>query len=713
MESIFLNLNQYFLSGNIDFFLYKYYNYDIRSGGSVIVKIKENVIDKSKKYKSNINGIIKEVIAFFKEKGKMKKIKKLLKMLWQFVKRKDVLAIILLALPFVFMDLFTRIHGNSVSFYSLFRLTPRLFSLAYIVLFIGVSLNIKSRYSKFVYSILFLFFFVLFIVQNIYYSTMSNFFGFSLMSLAGEGSDYFLDALKNCSIVVYLAILLLLVLYIVAIKKFPKDVNYNKSKLIHVFIIFVILHIVSKSLLGFGNFELTWDTWRNPRNVYNNFNDSNKCLSLTGLYEYTVRDFFMTYIKSTPTKTDTESKFLNEVFDETQDSFHKNKYTGKFKDKNVIFLQLEGIDSWLLTKDIMPNTYSLLNNSINFTNHYSFYNGGGSTFNSEFMVNVGYTTPYTFPMNAYTLNKNDFPYSMANLMKQKDYDIKVFHMNSKEYYSRGINYYNWGYDNYFGLEDLGTYTDKSYQLDRELILNEKFHNELFNSTGKSVNYIITYTNHLPFKSNKGMCNQLIKLDHEKEFEEMSRGEISDFIESLEMTEEDCIKRQAKETDYMVGLLMQELKANGLYNDTVIVAYADHYLYTVSDMEILKKNGKTIDNNLINKTPFFIWRAGMKKEEIKKLNSQLDILPTFLNLMGITYNDKWYTGYDILDSKFKGMVVFPDLAWYDGTYYVENGEVTNKKKISKSLLEEKNSYAEYLIKKNDLVLKYNYFKEIMN
>ena len=54
----------------------------------------------------------------------------------------------------------------------------------------------------------------------------------------------------------------------------------------------------------------------------------------------------------------------------------------------------------------MPNTYSLLDHSINFTNHYSFYNGGGSTFNSEFMVNVGYTTPYTFPMNAYTLNKN-------------------------------------------------------------------------------------------------------------------------------------------------------------------------------------------------------------------------------------------------------------------------------------------------------------------
>jgi phosphoglycerol transferase MdoB-like AlkP superfamily enzyme len=679
----------------------------------VIVKIKNNVIDKSKKYKSNISGIIKEIVTFFKEKGKKEKIKKLLKNLWQFIIRKDILILILMALPFVFMDLFTRIYGNSVSYYSLFRITPRLFSIAYIVLFIGISLNIKKKYSKLVYSLFFFFFYIFFIAQNIYYSTMNNFFGFSLMSLAGEGSDYFLDALKNCSIVVYLAIILVFLSYLYIMKNFPNGVRYNKGKLIHIGVIFLVLHIISKAFLGFGNFELTWDTWRNPRNVYNNFNDSNKCLSLTGLYEYTVRDFYMTYIKPEETKTDTESKFLNEVFDSSNDHYNKNKYTGKFKNKNVIFLQLEGIDDWLLTKDIMPNTYNLMNNSINFTNHYSFYNGGGSTFNSEFMVNVGYTTPYTFPMNAYTLNKNDFPYSMANLMKQKDYDVEVFHMNTREYYSRGINYYNWGYDNYLGLQDLGTYTDKSYQLDRELILNEKFHSEIFKNSSKTVSYIITYSNHLPFNSSKGVCNQLLKLDYKDKFEDTTSIKLNEYIESLEMTEEDCIKRQAKETDYMVGLLMQELKGSGLYNDTIIVVFADHYLYTVSDTEILKNNGKTIDNNLINKTPFFIWSAGMKREDIKKLNSQLDILPTFLNLMGVNYNEKWYTGHDILDNSYKSMIIFPDLSWYDGEYYVMDNEVKNKKQIAESKLEEMNGYAEYVVKKNDLVLKYNYFKEIMN
>ena len=679
----------------------------------MIVKIKNNMLTKSKKYKSNFSKIMNSVICFFKEPGKFNKIKKILLLLFNLIKRYEIFKIILLSIPFIVMDLFTRIFANSITFYALSEITPRLFSFAYIILFIGISLSIKKKYSKIIYSIFFFVFFSIFIVQNIYYSTMGNFFGFSLLALAGEGSDYFLDALKNCSILVYIFIICVFILYFLSIKFYPKKYNYSRRRIIIILVIFIFLHITSKSFLGTGNFELTWDTWRNPRNVYDNFNDSNKCLTLAGLYEYTVRDFYITYIKPSSTKSDTESKFLIDVFDNSNDSYHKNKYTSKFKNKNVIFIQLEGIDNWLLTKDVMPNTYKLLDNSINFTNHYSFYNGGGSTFNSEFMVNVGYTTPYTFPMNAYTLNKNDFPYSMANLLKQKDYSVQAYHMNTKEYYSRGINYFNWGYDNYFGLQDLGTYTDKSYQLDRELILNETFHNEIFNRSGKFVSYIITYSNHLPFDSKKGVCNQLIKLDNKDHFKNMTNTEINEYIDLLELDEEDCIKRQARETDNMIGILMEELKKSGLYNNTILVIYADHYLYTVSDTEILKRNGKDIETNLINKTPFFIWGANLKKEEVKKVNSQLDILPTILNLLGINYNEKWYSGHDILDNKYVSMIVFPDMSWYDGTYYVVGGKVVNNKKINSNLLEEKISYAEYLVKKNDLVLKYNYFKEIAN
>ena len=42
-------------------------------------------------------------------------------------------------------------------------------------------------------------------------------------------------------------------------------------------------------------------------------------------------------------------------------------------------------------------------------------------------------------------------------------------------------------------------------------------------------------------------------------------------------------------------------------------------------------------------------------------------------------------------------------------YVENGEITNNKNATYEYLEEKNYYISHLTKKNDLALKYNYFK----
>lgn len=683
----------------------------------MVVKIKKvkNKINKSvnksiKNSKKRIKNIMNETVLFFKEKGKMTKIKKMLLNLYKFLINKNVLQILLCSIPFIIMDVSTRLFTSEIDFYPLFSFTPRIFSLAYIILILGISFNINKKNGLYTYIGSFIIFFTLFLIQNVYYDTTNNFFSFSILGLASEGSSYFFDSLINCNPLVYIVSIITIIIFIFAIKLTSWETKLNNKNLGIIFIIFISLHLIGKSSLGQENFELTWNTWRMPRNVYNNFNDSNKCMALAGLYEYTVRDFYITYIKPETKKSETESNFLEEVFSSENDSKSKNKYTGLLEGKNVIFLQLEGIDNWLLTEEIMPNTYSLLKNSINFANHYSFYNGGGSTFNSEFAVNVGYMTPFTYPVNAYTLNKNDFPYSMANLMKSRDYSLKVFHMNSKEYYSRGINYSNFGYDQYFGLKDLKDYSDYSHYLDRELILNETFYNEMFKGEGKFVNYIITYSTHMPFGTNRGVCKLLIEKDYANTIEGMSKSEKEAFISSLNMSEEDCIKRQAKETDYMVKLLIQALKDNNLYDNTVIVAYADHYLYTVTDENILAQY-KDTETNLINKTPFFIWSSDIKPETVTKVTNQLCILPTFLNLMGIDYNEKWYVSSDALDKSYQSLAIFSDLSWYDGNIYVVDGIVKNNKKINEITLEQKNNLVEYLIKKNDLVLKYNYFKEV--
>ena len=83
----------------------------------------------------------------------------------------------------------------------------------------------------------------------------------------------------------------------------------------------------------------------------------------------------------------------------------------------------------------------------------------------------------------------------------------------------------------------------------------------------------------------------------------------------------------------------------------------------------------------------------------------------LNLFGIDYNPNNYIGQDALNNNYRKLVFFSDYSWYDGNVYVDGGVVTNNKYINQNALEEKNYNVNYLIKKNDLTLKYNYFKDM--
>ena len=613
--------------------------------------------------------------------------------------------IIIIILPFILIDILTRILGYKIHFYGILRLVPTLFTLSYILLGVGISLLLEKKKGKILYIILFIISFALFITNNIYYSMTDTFFDFSLILLADEGSEYFLDAILNCNIWVYISSIIIIITFILGLKYFKGNTKTDLKKIIKVFFLFLIIHTLTPLLLGKANDALNWSTWRNPRNIYINFNDNNKSMRISGIYEYSVRNFYITFIKAKKTTNEEDITFLEEEYSKEEENYQTN-YTGKYKDKNLILLQLEGIDNWLITKEDTPTLYKMMNNSINFTNHYSYYNGGGSTFNSEFAVNTGFITPLSYTQNAYTFNKNTFTYSLAHLFKNMGYSVNAFHMNDSEYYSRGTNYKNWGYENYYGLKELGVYKDDSYTLDRELILNETFSEKMFPEE-KFVDYIITYSGHLPFTTEKGVCRKLVIEDvlKKENLEELP----NDYILPT-LTEEECARRQAKETDYMVELLLNKLTEKNLIDNTVIVVFTDHYLYTLSDQTILDKYKET-KNNLINKTPFFIWDNETTKKKITSVTSQLNILPTLLNLYGLEYHPNYYIGEDALNNNYHGKVFFSDYSWYDGNVYVDGGIVTNNKSIDPISLEDKNYYINYIIRKNDLTLKYDYFKKI--
>ncbi len=637
-----------------------------------------------------------------------------------------------MAIPFILMDVFTYIFGYKISYSSYLIISPILFTLTWILLFVMTSISFKKIIGKLIYIFWSLLGIFLFLLNNVYYSMTRTFFDFHLLESASEGTPYIWETIKNCNPLVYVALFIVLISIIISVKKMPKIEENDFNRLSKTILLVIGLSFIIPLTYGKSNTDLTWSSWRNPKNVFNLFNDNNKSMKITGLYEYSARNFYVTFLKTQEQENEEDIEFLDSAYKDA--GKHKNSYTSKLKGKNLILVQLEGTDNWLIDKETTPTLYKLMGEGINFTNHFSYYNGGGSTFNSEFAVNTGFITPLSYTKNAYSFNRNNYPYSLAKLFKERGYTVNAFHMNHGEYYSRTSNYKNWGYDNYYGLKELGTYKDSSYELDRELILNETFNELMFPSDTNFVDYIIAYSGHLPFTNTKGVCKMLYEEDVEKqvleEKEEILKEEKKkckkekrkdcdkitiDTIEVetpefVEMSEEECVRRQAKETDYMMELLLQNLKEKNLLDNTVIVVFTDHYLYTLNDQSILDKY-KTTSNNIINKTPWFIWSSNLKHKNIKYVTSQLNILPTLVNLYGFKYNTNNYIGEDALDSKYKGIVFFSDYSWYDGNVYVENGEVQNKKKISQTALDDKNEYINYITKKNDLTLKYDYLDRI--
>ena len=171
-----------------------------------MISVKKEV--KQKKNKKNINK---------NKKAKQEEIKN---------KVKDFILkyyyILIISLPFILIDIITKILGYKIHFYGIFRLVPCLFTLTYIILMVGISLFLEKKKGKIVYTIFFILAFALFITNNIYYSMTNTFFDFSLIMLAGEGSDYFMDAILNCNIWVYISSVVIIISYIFGLKQFKE-----------------------------------------------------------------------------------------------------------------------------------------------------------------------------------------------------------------------------------------------------------------------------------------------------------------------------------------------------------------------------------------------------------------------------------------------------------------------------------------------------------
>ena len=134
-----------------------------------------------------------------------------------------------------------------------------------------------------------------------------------------------------------------------------------------------------------------------------------------------------------------------------------------------------------------------------------------------------------------------------------------------------------------------------------------------------------------------------------------------------------------ETELALSELIKDLKAAGLYENTVIVLAGDHVPYDCMDV-LSELAGKNLTDNFEEYRSNLIIFSGAMETPVKvdKVCSSIDILATVSNLMGLDYDSRLLIGQDIL-SDSPGIVYFPNRSYITDNYIYNSStnEVTVK------------------------------------
>lgn len=608
----------------------------------------------------------------------MKKVKQLLNN----VAVRNLFIIAGMFMSFYILDAALRIFSNQyVGFYRWIHYSPNLFTFSWIFLFIGILYLLPKKAKMITYSILVIISNILVYAEYLHYSILKRFFTFSDILLTKEGSDYFLYAISKTSFKIILIIIISLLCMVITLYLIKKTEEISKNKYYYLSMVLITITLVSGTRmlaihkLGKASDPLTWEASYKPKNVYLDFNNQNKSLETSGIYELIFRS---TYLYFRDNILLNRNKMIAEINDEinvnkklsssVMSTIDDDNYYGILKGKNVIYVLMESIDSWLVTKDVMPTLYNLEQTGLNFTNRYSPSFGGGQTINSEFAMNTGlYAVENSKAI--YNYDKNDFSASLANKLKENNYSAISIHTNTGSFYNRTYFHQALGYDKHYALADMGNinHTDYNYYNDSSLVKNDEVYNLIVREE-PFFSFIISYSAHVPYDDTNDRC-----ISNPYNLNVEGNKELS------------CIRNLAHETDEMLRILIEKLKKDNLLDNTVLVLATDHYAYGYGDQASIKKFKNTNNDYLLQKVPLVIWSPNLKHNNIDTLMDTADILPTLLYMMGIDYNENYYIGINVFSSNHDNFVYFSNDTFYDGkTLYDSNTKNINNANIDETI-----------------------------
>ncbi len=318
-------------------------------------------------------------------------------------------------------------------------------------------------------------------------------------------------------------------------------------------------------------------------------------------------------------KLDTaERNRIAKWYQDKKENLPDNEYKGMFKGKNLLVIQVESLEKFVINQkingqEITPELNKLVKNSMFFTNIHEQV-GGGNSSDADLMTNASVypiqlgTTFFSNPFTHY----NSFP----KMLKKNGYFTTAIHPDNGAFWnwmpalkSMGFNkcydssYYKTTERINMGISD-GTYFDQI----EPIIAKEK---------QPFYTFLVTLSSHTPFE----LADKYREL---KLSEELDKSKLGGYLQCIHYT------------DKQLGRLLDKLQKDGILDNTVVAIYGDHegiHKYFPKDIGMLseqeswwKDNGKRI--------PLIIYNKNLKGKEINVNGGQVDTMPTLAYLMGI-------------------------------------------------------------------------------
>lgn len=497
-------------------------------------------------------------------------------------------------------------------------------------------INHKNKFGYIYLNIVYLIATIIIYADFLYYSYATNFLSFyqiENIKYAKEIASGVTCIIDTKSILIFFwDNILILILSRLSYKKL-KDTYYNNKalKIIVILIILLLNIFIIKEKIN--------DIYKSK--------GYNKSLIVqdTSIYYYhyeDAKDYFSSLIAKEKVDEERLRSIYNEYINIEKVS---TEYTGIAQDNNVIILQLESLNEYVIGKtvngkEITPNLNKFFNDNIYCSDMYN--QGLGSTADSEFeMENSMYPLE-----NGYVFQKyyNNAWQDIYTTLRENGYYTSFMHPNTSTFWNRE-EVYKTGYkideyndiNSFQDIEQAGEfYSDEGFFEEAVKILNSY--------EGKFCTTLVSVTTHIPFYLT-GVSNLEEKLIiMEEDVSEYEDETFRNYLISCNFT------------DYAFGKFLEGLEETGLMDNSIIIVYGDHGAGITNIDEIVKLyNENSIEYSEFEDAikevhiPFGIKIPGIENNDtIKRSVSKIDIKPTTLDLLGI--EDKFSIGTTIFSEK---------------------------------------------------------------